>query len=783
MELSPLLLSSSNDPTGQDLVGGQFSSMRGDYGGSQAGSRKSQYDPNQSVGSQSEAGGGAFLFDQSLLKGTSQGISFKMTIYDIDLINLKNAHSLSKNSPYVSVACGKWSNATMPLMNAGSTAFWTRLGWKFNMKGSANLRIVVNSKDVIIGTAAFNADKLIDTKCDVEGVRRIMAEISIDGKTPSGKVKVSFALQAVQDVMPGIVYIDTLYTLYTLYTLPPPYTHYTGSGSLPNLHSSSASVASTGNISKTNSISKAPQPLRLGLGSSSDYNASTHSDSASKSVPMFNTTPVVKSAYMPSGSTIPNKQQYNGAMGDATPNHLYYNNQANERSNYQEQEHEPQTPYMSQSAPYMSMDRNSSSMGSIGKTSQQQQERPSSAFQRNSFTLPHTIPELIDDGRVDDDELTKDDMDDMDVLDMPVFSLTVLEIQAVELRTVHKFGRNNPCIKLLCENTYKVTDINTEGTDICFWKDLNWTVTVSNDSVLKLGSSSVVTSLLGETSADIGSASIVCSKLKNIPRNRMGHREVVFALMQGGIYSGKLRMIIRLRPGEIDYDEPNTMERPRSSSMPQLTPTLSNKKMGISRETSASRYEPNNSRQSQQQPQQKSMSRVKSEGTIQNKQQLETQSEMSVSIAPSKASRFSKMNVSAMNLTVADNFSQPCKVTIKAISVIDLTNVHTFSSNSPCVNLACGKFQARTAEKEGAGHHASWDVLDLPFFFDKKSVLRVLVTSKHTNIGMCNIKRSKILSSKKGKTGLFTVFAELEKSPSVSSGKLKIQYNLVLPGS
>ena len=336
----------------------------------------------------------------------------------------------------------------------------------------------------------------------------------------------------------------------------------------------------------------------------------------------------------------------------------------------------------------------------------------------------------------DDDDLTVDE-DDMDIGDAPIFMVTVLEIQAVELRTVHKFGKNNPCVKLLCDNFYKVTNINTDGTDICFWKNLNWSFPANDESTLKLSSTSILNTVLGETTADIGIASIKCSQLKSIPRNRMGHREVVMSLVQGGIYSGKIRMIVRLRAG--DEDEPSP-KKPGSAGFGRSERVVVN---GV-------------------------------EAGVGKKD------DVSVSVAPSKVSRFSKMNQSAV-MTMTDNFSEPCKITIKAISVIDLASVHTFSSNSPCVNLACGKFQARTPEKEGAGHHASWDILDLSFYFDKRSVLRVLITSKMTNIGLCNIKRNKMLSAKKNKTGLYTIFAELEKSPGVPAGKLKVQYNMVLP--
>ena len=43
-----------------------------------------------------------------------------------------------------------------------------------------------------------------------------------------------------------------------------------------------------------------------------------------------------------------------------------------------------------------------------------------------------------------------------------------------------------------------------------------------------------------------------------------------------------------------------------------------------------------------------------------------------------------------------DNVQGSVKVQIKGIAVIDLPSAHTFSSNSPTVTIACGKFTAQT---------------------------------------------------------------------------------------
>ncbi len=45
---------------------------------------------------------------------------------------------------------------------------------------------------------------------------------------------------------------------------------------------------------------------------------------------------------------------------------------------------------------------------------------------------------------------------------------------------------------------------------------------------------------------------------------------------------------------------------------------------------------------------------------------------------------------------IIDNFKVPLKVHIRGIACIDLKSVHTLASNSPCVNMACGKFVCKT---------------------------------------------------------------------------------------
>lgn len=57
---------------------------------------------------------------------------------------------------------------------------------------------------------------------------------------------------------------------------------------------------------------------------------------------------------------------------------------------------------------------------------------------------------------------------------------------------------------------------------------------------------------------------------------------------------------------------------------------------------------------------------------------------------------FENYIVYSLGISAVDNVQGSVKVQIKGIAVIDLPSAHTFSSNSPTVTIACGKFTAQT---------------------------------------------------------------------------------------
>lgn len=70
---------------------------------------KKSYQPTRSISEKSP------IFDANMLtsaQAVKMGISFNMCIQEIDVMDLKNVHPLTKSYPFVALACGKWNETT-----------------------------------------------------------------------------------------------------------------------------------------------------------------------------------------------------------------------------------------------------------------------------------------------------------------------------------------------------------------------------------------------------------------------------------------------------------------------------------------------------------------------------------------------------------------------------------------------------------------------------------------------------------------------------------------------
>ena len=60
------------------------------------------------------------------------------------------------------------------ILNAGDTAYWTKLKWKLVFRSGDSLHIIVNSKSVAIGSVSFSSKAMLTAvHDDDEGLRRV----------------------------------------------------------------------------------------------------------------------------------------------------------------------------------------------------------------------------------------------------------------------------------------------------------------------------------------------------------------------------------------------------------------------------------------------------------------------------------------------------------------------------------------------------------------------------------------------------------------------------------
>ena len=64
------------------------------------------------------------------------------------------------------------------ILNAGDTAYWTKLKWKLVFRSGDSLHIIVNSKSVAIGSISFSSKALLTAVHDDEGLRRVSERVA-----------------------------------------------------------------------------------------------------------------------------------------------------------------------------------------------------------------------------------------------------------------------------------------------------------------------------------------------------------------------------------------------------------------------------------------------------------------------------------------------------------------------------------------------------------------------------------------------------------------------------
>jgi len=878
------------------------------------------------------------IFDPNILTvaggASKMGVSFKVTIHEIDVIDLKNVHPLTKNYPFVSLACGRWNETTSVASAGGQSAFWTHLDWNFPMKSNALLRIIVSSKKVVIGSAAVGSEHLVKCKTDGEGVKRVVMVIT-DGISstsvadPSrskkgdvvgnvtGKVKIAYSLEIVFDNARNTannvssnasVGGNSLSSQSksqnpngSLHQLQTPQQDIIQSrmGSTRDINDPSKEFNTTANFSSETPISTSiPVIQSHGKESSSiprgksfdrpnndydnNYNslvdmyAGEYADSVKRDYDqnayINNDLHIRNSNKVDSSKRKDHKEEYaphemdshqqsmslteqqqhslyaeNFKNGIATMNReaAIMNQQYEEQLRRLKEQYELQLKLQQQQQQQLlqqqqlQLQKQQQALQFQLQQQQQQQQQLQQPQQQQQLrkTPNHTntdVQSLHGSPHDSQREHKREDNNDQEkyiasmVEESPLFNVIIMEISTVELKSVHKFSKNVPYVKLFCENYQQTTKPNNDGTEICFWRALNWSFPVTDASMLRLAVFSANT--------EIGSVSVQGDDIKFLPRDSKGMREMILTLTNmAAMTTGKIRIYLRatiatetelFNSQSYKYQGNGVLPNIRNGGKPnqssnasiyssavvsqsnskgpidlqngystQAQHTLSG--MNLAHNNSGNTLHsrnsigtPNNAMTIPTVPllpipvshhaghHQHQPPLMHGTGGFSNTQDFPTGNLMSMSsILSGGASNYNSLG----NGQAVDNFSGAVKMQIKSIAVIDLAAAHTFSSNSPCVTVACGKFTTQTEEKEKAGPHATWENLDVTFHFEKKSVLRMMISSQQVHIGHCSIYRSKVLAGKKGQKGYFTVFSELEKEAGKSAGKIKIVYNMQLP--
>jgi hypothetical protein len=89
---------------------------------------------------------------------------------------------------------------------------------------------------------------------------------------------------------------------------------------------------------------------------------------------------------------------------------------------------------------------------------------------------------------------------------------------------------------------------------------------------------------------------------------------------------------------------------------------------------------------------------------------------------------------------VAHKVELPMRVVLTSISLSELRSVHTFSSNSPYIQMKCGNWDRKTVTMNHAGKNAVWESTDFSFLLIRPdSSFEVLVFSGNKLIGSATI--------------------------------------------
>lgn len=118
---------------------------------------------------------------------------FTVNIISVAVINLRSAHLLYKNSPYVHVNCEDNEFVSDTKKGAGKSATWDKLMWYFPVENSHTIHLKICSGDVHIGDIEWQAVDFYKSASGKSGAVKIFAEMKHSTRF-DGKLKVTFVI-------------------------------------------------------------------------------------------------------------------------------------------------------------------------------------------------------------------------------------------------------------------------------------------------------------------------------------------------------------------------------------------------------------------------------------------------------------------------------------------------------------------------------------------------------------------------------------------------------------
>lgn len=97
-----------------------------------------------------------------------------ITILSVAIVDMRSAHRISPNSPFINVECGEWKTTSEIQVLGGKAADWVKLNWLFRLEKDFEFKIECKSQSSLIGIVSISAVTLLESgKSDKNGKLKV----------------------------------------------------------------------------------------------------------------------------------------------------------------------------------------------------------------------------------------------------------------------------------------------------------------------------------------------------------------------------------------------------------------------------------------------------------------------------------------------------------------------------------------------------------------------------------------------------------------------------------